>query len=433
MNDIFFQGFWRMDWGLGNPNKTAALIAILMVAVWLFSYFRSRLFWISLALFSALGICLVHTFSRGGLVAALCGLFPLLSCLRRPLPIKRIVGAVAAVWVIIGASIFLQAHERYTQGVGQEDRSISNRFVLWKAAPSMMVDAPTGWGLGQSGKAYTDWYQPLDRNESYRTLVNSHLTWLVEFGWPARFLYVFGWLAVLLLCWPTQQNRWLAVPLGIWIAFFTGAWFSSVAESIWIWIVPVLALIWVIVWRIRTRAWASSKAWIIPPALASAAIIAIILVAQPSSVSKVGNALVIGEGVPAKWIVVDPIVLGKNYPRPLREYLAKNPRLACGLVEEFGDLPHGAPTDVLVLTGQPERSRQIDETLQSVKSLTLLNPAFSPSGLALPKGANIRVVIGEFAQTSSHSDWRSITNVETLVGVGDFISDWPRIVFNPQG
>ena len=40
MSEIFFQGFWRMDWGLGNPNKTAALIAILMVAVWSLSYLK---------------------------------------------------------------------------------------------------------------------------------------------------------------------------------------------------------------------------------------------------------------------------------------------------------------------------------------------------------------------------------------------------------
>lgn len=419
-----------MDWGLGNPNKTAALIAILMVAAWSLAYLQKRLFWVSLTLFSALGICLVHTFSRGGLVAAFCGLIPLLVCLRRPLPVKRIVGVVAAVWVIIGASIYLQAHERYGQGVAQEDRSISNRFVLWKTAPSMMVDAPGGWGLGQSGKAYMDWYQPLDRNESYRTLVNSHLTWLVEFGWPARFLYIFGWLAALLLCWPTQQNRWFAVPLGIWIAFFTGAWFSSVAESIWIWIVPVLALIWVIVWRIRTRAWASEKTWFIPPALAAAAIVAIILVATPSSVRKVGNALVVGEGLPAKWIVVDPKVLGKSYPRPLRESLTRNPRLSCGLVENIGDLPNDGPIEALVLTGKFGSSEQVTEKLSSVKSLTLLNPAFFPSELSIPKNTELQIAIGEFAQASSASTWANVAKVETLVGVGDFIPNWPNTVFD---
>lgn len=223
MSEIFFQGFWRMDWGLGNPNKTAALIAILMIAVWALAYLRNWLFWVSLVLFSALGICLVHTFSRGGMVAAFCGLIPLLACLRRPLPVKRIVGVVASVWVIIGASIYLQAHERFGQGVVQEDRSISNRLVLWKVTPTMMVDAPGGWGIGHSGKSYMEWYQPFDRSESYRTLVSSHLTWLVEFGWIGRFFYIFGWMSVFVLCAPSKRQAWTVIPFGIWISFFVSA------------------------------------------------------------------------------------------------------------------------------------------------------------------------------------------------------------------
>jgi hypothetical protein len=40
VSEIFFNGVWRMDWGLGNPNKTAAVIALLMIAVWALAYFR---------------------------------------------------------------------------------------------------------------------------------------------------------------------------------------------------------------------------------------------------------------------------------------------------------------------------------------------------------------------------------------------------------
>ena len=70
MDELYFNGIWRMDWGLGNPNKTAALIAILMVAVWGLAYVRKWGFWVAITLFMALGGCLVHTFSRGGLIAA---------------------------------------------------------------------------------------------------------------------------------------------------------------------------------------------------------------------------------------------------------------------------------------------------------------------------------------------------------------------------
>jgi hypothetical protein len=55
----------RMDWGLGNPNKTAALIALIMIAVWILGYIRDWGFWVALALFTGFGVCLILTQSRG--------------------------------------------------------------------------------------------------------------------------------------------------------------------------------------------------------------------------------------------------------------------------------------------------------------------------------------------------------------------------------
>lgn len=218
----------------------------------------------ALALFTGLGVCLIHTMSRGAVIALFAGLIPLVMVAPRPWPRGRIVGVVVAVWVIVGASLYLNAGERLGQGIVHEDRSITNRFQIWKAAPRMMVDAPGGWGLGSSGAAYMQWYQPLSSNEGYRTLVNSHLTWLVELGWPLRVAYLFGWAAVLLLCWPGRASRWLAVPLGVWITFLVAAAFSSVAESPWLWIVPGAALIAVLGYRIRGKIWPSGKLWLIP-------------------------------------------------------------------------------------------------------------------------------------------------------------------------
>ena len=418
-----------MDWGLGNPNKTAALIAILMVAVWSLSYLKKWMFWVSLALFSALGICLVHTFSRGGIVAAFCGLIPLLVCARWPWPTKRIVGVVLSVWLVIAASIYLQAHERFGQGVATEDRSISNRFVLWKAAPTMMADAAGGWGIGQAGKAYMDWYQPLDRSESYRTLVNSHLTWLVEFGLFGRFFYILGWLAAFLLCLPVAGNRWLAVPLGIDIAFFTGAFFSSVAESGWLWVVPGIALAWVIVWRLRNHAWPSTGLFLVPPVGAAFLLICLAGLSPHARFSKRGTVLVIGKGEPATWIVADRKVLGSSFPRSLRGASAKNPALSCAVVEKLADLPENAES--LVVSGKlpGDTPYRLGKIMQSVKSVALVNPAFLPAELPIPKGTAVRIAIGEFAQSASAADWASVGKVEQLVGVGDFVPNWPAVVF----
>ena len=57
-----------MDWGLGNPNKTAILIGCLLILAWLPVRKERWGFWLTWALTLGLGICLIHTYSRGGLV-----------------------------------------------------------------------------------------------------------------------------------------------------------------------------------------------------------------------------------------------------------------------------------------------------------------------------------------------------------------------------
>lgn len=63
---FFYNGFWRIDWGFGNPNKTAVLI--LQLAFISLGLIGSRK-WIKLIgilTFTIMSICLFHTFSRGG-------------------------------------------------------------------------------------------------------------------------------------------------------------------------------------------------------------------------------------------------------------------------------------------------------------------------------------------------------------------------------
>ena len=77
---------------------------------------------------------------------------------------------------------------RSTEALGQ-DASVGNRMELWNSALQMAAENVHGFGSGQSGEQYMQWYQPLDRQEGYRTMVNSYLTFLVEQGWfgPGRF------------------------------------------------------------------------------------------------------------------------------------------------------------------------------------------------------------------------------------------------------
>lgn len=426
----FFNNIWRMDWGLGNPNKTAALIAMAMIAVWGLAYIRRWGFWAAIILFVALGVCLMHTVSRGGLVAMLGGVVPLILLSPRPWPRARVVGIVVGVWIIVGSAVYLQTLSRYAQGVNQEDRSISNRFEIWKTAPRMMVDAPSGWGIGNSGEVYVQWYQPLGKSEAYRTLVSSHITWLVEFGWLGRFAYLLGWLSVFLLCWPSRSRCWLAIPLGIWIAFAVASFFSSVAESPWLWILPGCSLVAVLVFRIYKRSWPGARLWAIPIGAACLLLAAFYLAGQSHAPTIKGapDRVSVGQGKPQVWLVVDTTVLGGRYGHTLRRFLkSQEPQVSIGLVQSADALPPELSGSVLCLAGQ-----LLPSSLPTPHSFLLINPGFSPGQLAaiVPlDGIGIEVAIGEFTQSSSVKAWEKIARPRELAQTGDYVAEWPEVIF----
>ena len=107
--NFYYNGVWRMDWGLGNPNKTATLIACLMIAVWAIALLWKHGFWPALVLFTALAWCLVETYSRGGLVALLTGMAILLASIPRPWPRSRWIAIVAALWVVGAFVLYAKA------------------------------------------------------------------------------------------------------------------------------------------------------------------------------------------------------------------------------------------------------------------------------------------------------------------------------------
>lgn len=435
MTDIYFQGFWRMDWGLGSPNKTAAFIAILMVAVWGFSYIRKWGFWMAVVLLTALGICLIHTFSRGGLIAAAAGLAILAWQAPRPWPRSRMFAVGISAWVIIGFSVFVQAHERYGQGVVQEDRSITNRIALWKSAPGMMVDAPEGWGIGRSGISYMHWYQPIERHERYRTFVNSHLTWLVEFGWSGRFLYLAGWGWIFLLCWPTRGAQALAIPLAVWISFGVSAVFSSIAESPWLWIIPALTVIFAIAFRLRKRLWPAPIFFVFPMLLSLLLCLALFFVGRTmnSSVKKQGEVVIFGVGKPEYLVFADTAVVGKNYPRVLRQCAEKMSLPTMVITESPSALMETKDTNIMLaglgVSIPPETLRGVFAANQQV---LVVNPRMFPEqiGLSALEGGRVSVIFGEFAQTDTLPNWSKIASVEKLPGIGDFLPDWPLNLFH---
>ncbi len=418
-----------MDWGFGNTNKTAALIATLMIGIWALAYFRKWGFWPSLLTFIGLGMCLVHTASRGGLVSVCCGLTAILSCLPKPWPQLRIGAITLGVLFIIGTSVWLKTYTRYAEGVVQEDPSIANRLSLWRVSPRMMVDAPLGWGLGNSGKAYMQWYQPLDRHEKYRTLVNSHATWLVEFGWPMRFIYIWGWLAILAITFPTFERPWTAIPFGIWVAFFVGSFFSSVAESFWLWIVPICGLFAALCDRWHSARWPRISTWLpltgVPILLLTALALTGSLSANPKIVAS-EKTITIGQGEPKVWLFVDPQIIGTDFGRLLRHDL---PPYAVGFITS----PHLSDSfkgDTLIIGGTPktEELQKLDSLASHFHEFLFVNPGFYPQEIHIQHPIQIVAIFGEYTRSSSIRDWKAAYggNVSVLAGVGDFIPNWPK-------
>lgn len=120
--DVFYQGHWRMDWGLGNPNKTAVLIAELIVISWGLAYWKRWGFWASLIVSTILEVCLVLTYSRGGLVAMICGMGILAWLAPKPWPKARIIAGICSLAILFASAWYTKAGARYGQGMDERMR-----------------------------------------------------------------------------------------------------------------------------------------------------------------------------------------------------------------------------------------------------------------------------------------------------------------------
>lgn len=424
-----------MDWGLGNPNKTAVLIACLMMVSWAFAAARFRPwgFWVGLIFNAGLGVCLIHTYSRGGVVALIGGQV-VWWALRGRAPIREWIGfGVVVLGLAIYANLgFVEAGSRFFQGSG--DRSITNRLEVWKDAPKMMIDAPRGWGRGNSGDAWSQFYQDPETRYTYRTLVNSHLTRLVEFGWLGRFFYLAGWIAVLVFCWPSKRAPALAVPLACWVVFGIGGVFSTVDETWILWVIPILALIAVVIFRLRSG-WPRWRRQLLAIAGAALLILAgfaifgrfssteIPISGSPGSV-ELGGRL----GPPVVLFDPDPTVLGTHFGVVARQHLLNDPEGSnLKIVREIDQIPEEIA--VLVFSGStPEFESETD--------WIALNPLTQDDLVRLKAMGDRKpgkICIGGFRNDPIARLLRQGTSpaweLEEVSGKQKFLSNWLEIVY----
>lgn len=413
--EYFYNGFWRLDLGFGNPNKTAVLLvqlALISLAFFKFGKFGKVCSILLSLLFS---VCLVHTFSRGGIIALWGGFAVLFVCFARHVSKRAILLIVAFLAFIAAYGIYLGVGERFAN-VFDGDRSVSNRIEIWSHVPDMMADAPGGWGLGKSGESYMKWYQDAESTEEYRTLVNSHLTWLVEFGWPMRLLYVFAWLAVFAVCMPGKISP---IPFAVWLSFFIASVFSSVAEEWTLWLIPFACLAYAGYAKYKAGKLPHAKTLLVLMFTSAALMLMPFALRRGSLVHFDGDSLTYGRGPIYAAVLIDNDVLGKTqYAKTLRQcYDSRFTGQSIMLFES--DKTGGIPSEIqlLALSGKRQMPANMIENI-SPKHVAVVNPYFEPPEYM--KAGNFSIVVGEFARKVDKKSWSELDNYTEVEGMGDF-------------
>lgn len=420
--DFVFNGFARCQLWFDNPNKAAVLFAeIALIGAFLAGCRRPGLRFLGVATFTAAALPLLLTFSRGGAVALILGLL-----VAGPHWIGKnhgrrlwLVGCLALFICMMALTVRIGFAERMWLGFSGCDRSVVNRLELWQKVPQMIHDAPWGWGVGRSGEAYMQWYQPLERSERYRTLVNSHLTMIAELGVVGGLGWVFLWSFLLGsgTGFARRCGSWLC--LSEWLTLFVAGIFSTVCEEWSLWVVPVLVQTVEISRFPRTMVASLSSRrslWFHGLTLGGyvTCVVWAMTICPESGICKRAGRISVGVYGPKIWLVPDGDVLGGSlYGREIRRFQQNGGMVTFVIEEEAGRIPSNA--EYVVLCGE-----SCSPGVRGRKKTIWLSPSFLESA----KGACDVVVVGEFACD------REVCGTHAVVvdGVANFIPNWVKIV-----
>jgi hypothetical protein len=371
--DYFYRGAVRISWGFSTPNYLGAFLAGFMPLVWAVTTFCKRplpraqpkvpaaepsnvkgaatlepfLPWALIGLLAAelfLWGALGATASRGAAVAAMSGalFWELFRHYQEGRTWQRSLRWIClrAAFCIVGFAVF-SFGGRLAPGYLAQDASIGNRWLLWAGGAALCHSSPwSGWGSGESGHLFTQWVQPLDRPQEYKTMVNSYLHLAVEHGLPAlgAVLAVVGSL----VGWPLLARRtalsykWAGVGRAaacIWITWAVANIFSTLFDDWRMWYAPGIAVLLLVsslpgVWKARQGAgrWIGGVA-IVALGMPTAIYLTGALYQRRSSIqigrSPAGMVLLsrgAGNGAAPWGILPDTSVLGGKYGHEIRRW-----------------------------------------------------------------------------------------------------------------
>ena len=318
------------------------------------------------------------------------------------------------------------------------------RTEVWSRAPRMIADAPGGWtSVLPSGRAYINWYQPLEKNDVTYTLISGHLTFLSDHGWFGRFVWLFFWIWLLTVLFRFARRGGSPLPLGVWSMFAVADCFNPIHPVTSLWLFPVATLF---LW-LRTRPWRGWRGACVPLLVAAGLSVAVLVslyfvgTAAPKgngpSVRVDGSCVLVNGNRPTRWVVDDGSTLCWNLTgKDVRSFYARVPQAAAlGFARRVEDVPKSV--DVLVVAGS--RCHDYLELRRkgrapSARKLVFLSPLFGPSAVpaALAARGGFLMVLGEFA--SRYSDVYGKPPFPDWVGIVDgaelYIPGWVGLVLS---
>lgn len=219
MMEFTCNGAVRWGFGFYNPNHAAALFCVLVpFAAAAFFYWRHwALKLLAALLFVLLTLALGMTFSRTGALVLILELTAYFLWTKKN-------GRMY--WICAGGTLLSAGLILLACGLAERtvlDGAVTNRPLIWLAGIRLSASNPCGVGLGNSGLLATAFLLP--DGISCRTLVNSHLTLLAEFG-----VFVgFAWFTLIFYAF------WNGIRKPLILIVFAGLTLCAASASIFDW------------------------------------------------------------------------------------------------------------------------------------------------------------------------------------------------------
>jgi hypothetical protein len=264
--EYFYNGNLRWTWHWENPNAWAVFLTCILPWIWWLEnvwrrkqprHMRGHMGTATLCLIEAgVWFLLAKTYSRGGFASAACAVLLFFLLRHDAFPRMRRYVHIAARLLLLAVLCFAAGGAgRIAPGHIVQDKSVLNRMELWQGALKMLNDSPfQGWGHGNSGMAYINWYQPLDATERPIGLVNSYLEVAVEHGihWLFFVTALFGVLLCIVIA-QRKHGRSIAAGACL-VAWMTGNVWSSLWTDVLLWVIPGISMFLILAAGFHMRA-----------------------------------------------------------------------------------------------------------------------------------------------------------------------------------